>query len=87
MLETKRSSTIISFIKASHTTPTPPPPYIHEYTSTHEFYHRKFPEQVNINCIVPVVKHYEYCEMVFENLIIPTPNTFRDKADLVFNPN
>jgi hypothetical protein len=73
------------FHKASHTTPTPPPPYIHEYTSTHEFYHRKFPEQVNINCIVPVVKHYEYCEMVFENLIIPTPNTFRDKADLVFN--
>ena len=73
------------FHKACHTTPPPPPPYIHEYTKTHEFYYRKFPNQDNINCIIPISKHYEYCEELFEN-IIPTPITkFRDKADVVFN--
>ena len=73
------------FHKACHTTPNPPPPYIHEYTKTHEFYYRKFPNQDNINCIIPISKHYEYCEELFQN-IIPTPITkFRDKADVVFN--
>jgi hypothetical protein len=73
------------FHKACHTTPPPPPPYIHEYTKTHEFYYRKFPNQDNINCIIPISKHYEYCEELFKN-ITPTPITkFRDKADVVFN--
>lgn len=73
------------FHKACHTLPTPPPPYIHEYTSTHDFYYRKFPNQENINCIIPLSKHYEYCETLFSNYQIETPTKFRDKADIVFN--
>ena len=73
------------FHKSCHTTPPPPPPYIHEYTKTHEFYYRKYPNQDNINCIIPISKHYEYCEELFKN-ITPTPiSKFRDKADLVFH--
>tara|TARA_B110000285_G_scaffold82845_1_gene95378 strand:- start:1981 stop:3228 length:1248 start_codon:yes stop_codon:yes gene_type:complete len=71
--------------KSCHTTPLPPPPYIHEYTQTHEFYYRKYPKQNNINCIIPLVKHYEYCEILFSNLEFPPQTKFRDKADLVFN--
>lgn len=73
------------FHKSCHTTPLPPPPYIHEYTQTHEFYYRKYPNQTNINCIIPLVKHYEYCEELFSNLEFQNPSSFRDKADLVFN--
>lgn len=73
------------FHKACHTTPLPPPPYIHEYSQTHEFYYRKYPNQTNINCIIPLVKHYEYCEELFSNLEFQNQSSFRDKADLVFN--
>jgi hypothetical protein len=73
------------FHKACHTTPLPSPPYIHEYSQTHEFYYRKYPNQTNINCIIPLVKHYEYCEELFSNLEFQNQSSFRTKADLVFN--
>ena len=73
------------FHKACHTTPLPPPPYIHEYSQTHEFYYKKYPNQTNINCIIPLVKHYEYCEELFSNLEFQNQSSFKTKSDLVFN--
>ena len=64
------------------------PTYI-QYTSAHEFLYHKYPYKTDINTIVPIVKHYEYCESLFEELehLIDKPvNAFyNDKASWVFN--
>ena len=41
------------------------PPYIQEQTQTHTYFYNKYPENLKINKIIPVVKHYEYCENIY----------------------
>lgn len=73
------------FHKACHTTHHHPPTDIQKYTPTHEFYYRRYPNQQNINCIIPLAKHYEYCQGIFSQENFTKPTKFRDKADLVFH--
>jgi hypothetical protein len=60
-----------------------------ETTPTHKFFYSKHPEQKNINTIIPIVKHYEACEIHFNTLKpyfnLPVNKFYNDKATLVFN--
>ncbi len=64
------------------------PTYI-QFTPAHEFLYHKYPQKQDINTIVPIVKHYEYCEALFEELehLIDKPvnKFYNDKASWVFN--
>ena len=44
------------------------PTYIPEYTKTHSYFYNKYPNKKDINRIIPIVKHYEYCEKLFNKL-------------------
>jgi hypothetical protein len=46
----------------------PPTTYIRPTTSTHELYYRKYGDNPELNKIIPIVKHYEVCEMIWEDL-------------------
>jgi len=66
--------------------------YIPTRTTTHDFYYYKYPKVKDINLIIPVVKHYEYCENLYNELKanINIPKTkydefFNNKVSLVFN--
>ncbi len=65
------------------------PKFEKETTTTHSFFYSKYPEQKNINIIVPIVKHYEVCERHFDTLkeyFDIQPNKFyNDKTTIVFN--
>ena len=67
--------------KPTHTT------YIPEPTQAHNFYYNKYPKRRDTNCLIPIVKHYEYLEGIYKNQSFPTtPNLFYDnKASIVFN--
>ena len=41
------------------------PPYIQDPTPTHTYFYNKYPDNKELNKIVPVVKHYEYCENIY----------------------
>ena len=43
------------------------PTYI-QPTSAHEFIYKKYPNRPDVNILVPIVKHYQYCETIFEEL-------------------
>ena len=43
------------------------PTYI-QPTFAHEFIYKKYPHRKDVNILVPIVKHYEYCESIFEEL-------------------
>jgi hypothetical protein len=43
------------------------PTYI-QPTSAHEFIYKKYPNRPDVNILVPIVKHYQYCESIFEEL-------------------
>ena len=64
------------------------PTYI-QFTPAHEFLYHKYPNKQDINTIVPIVKHYEYCEALFEELehLIDKPvnKFYNDKVSWVFN--
>jgi hypothetical protein len=45
------------------TSPTYIPP-----TPAHEFIYKQYPNRPDVNILVPIVKHYEYCETLFEEL-------------------
>jgi hypothetical protein len=64
------------------------PTYI-QFTPAHEFLYHKYPQKQDINTIVPIVKHYEYCEALFEELehLIDKPvnKFYNDKVSWVFN--
>jgi hypothetical protein len=65
------------------------PGFERETTTTHSFFHSKYPEQKDINTIVPIVKHYEVCEKHFD-ILKPHFNThpnkfFNDRATIIFN--
>ena len=49
----------ISFIAPEYQEPT---------TQAHEFFYQKHEEKLNINVIIPLVKHYEKCELIFNQI-------------------
>lgn len=63
--------------------------YTPTFTQTHLFFYKKYPTFKNINRIIPIVKHYEYCEIIFDNLQNninePINEFYNTKAPLVFN--
>jgi hypothetical protein len=65
------------------------PPYIQEYTQTHSWFYQKYPNKKDINRIIPIVKHYEYCEKTFEDLKNrinePINDFYNNRATVVFN--
>jgi len=71
---------------------TPPHPYIRSTTPTHELFYRNHGKNIEINKIIPIVKHYEICEQTYndlkpniETLITPYSEFFNNKVTLVFN--
>jgi hypothetical protein len=72
---------------------TPPPhPYIRSTTPTHDLFYRNHGKNIEINKIIPIVKHYEICEQTYNDLKlnIEKPSTpysefFNNKVTLVFN--
>lgn len=44
------------------------PPYIQDPTPTHTYFYNKYPDNKEINKIVPIVKHYEYCENIYNKV-------------------
>ena len=65
------------------------PTYIPEYTKTHSYFYSKHNDKKDINRIIPIVKHYEYCENLFnelkERINEPINNFYNNKATVVFN--
>jgi hypothetical protein len=63
-------------------------PFTPQYTPAHEYLYRKYPNKQDVNVIVPIVKHYEYCEATFEELEHLIGNEvnefFNHKASWVF---
>ena len=44
------------------------PPYIQDPTPTHTYFYNKYPDNLTINKIIPVVKHYEVCENIYNKV-------------------
>jgi len=64
---------------------TPPPhTYIRPSTKTHDLYYSKHKDNRELNLIIPIVKHYELCETIFENLK-GNINKEKTKYDEFFN--
>ncbi len=65
------------------------PPYIPELLQTHHIFNKRFPNKKDINKIVPIVKHYEYCEEIYNNLKDkinePINEFYNNKSSMVFN--
>lgn len=63
--------------------------YIQEYTQTHSYFYSKKGDRKDLNRIIPIVKHYEYCENTFNILkdkINEPINEFNNtKTTVVFN--
>ena len=63
--------------------------YIRQYTPTHSYFYNKMGEKKDVNRIIPIVKHYEYCENMFNDLkerINEPINEFNNnKTTMVFN--
>ena len=63
--------------------------YIPTYTQAHSYFYTNYPNKTDINTVIPIVKHYEYCETLWKDLGTMTaiePNTFfNNEATLVFN--
>ena len=72
---------------------TPPPhTYIRPTTPTHDLYYSKHKDNHELNLIIPIVKHYELCEIIFGDLKanINKEKTkydefFNSKTSMVFN--
>ena len=65
------------------------PTYIPEKTVSHQYFYYKYPSKEDVNRIVPIVKHYEYCETIFNDLKNrinePINDFYNTKATVVFN--
>ena len=63
--------------------------YIPTYTQAHSYFYSNYTNKSDINTIIPIVKHYEYCETVWKDLRQMTaikPNEFfNNEASIVFN--
>jgi len=74
--------TLYDITLSSHT-------YIHETTQTHSYFYSKVGDKKDINRIIPIVKHYEYCENLFnklkERINEPINEFYNTKASVVFN--
>lgn len=71
---------------------TPPTTYIPTKTQTHTIYQQQYYNRKDINQLIPIVKHYEYCEQMYEELKsnINENQTkyekfFNNKVSVVFN--
>jgi len=71
-------------IKTLYDINTPPNPYIRPTTPTHELYYRQHKDNPELNLIIPIVKHYELCENIFEDLKANI-NDKKTKYDEFFN--
>lgn len=63
------------------------PEFIEPTTSAHEFFYQKHSNKENINTIIPLVKHYEKCELIFDKVkdYFKTDNAkFNNKLTSVF---
>ena len=69
----------------------PPTPYIRPTTQTHEIFYNQHRNNREINVIIPIVKHYEICERIYNDLQANIGkdtqyNTFfNTKTSLVYN--
>lgn len=69
----------------------PPNPYIRPSTQTHEIFYNQHRNNREINVIIPIVKHYEICERIYNELQSnigkdTNYNTFfNTKTSLVYN--
>ena len=70
----------------------PPNPYIRPTTPTHDLYYRQHKDNPELNLIKPIVKHYELCETIFEDLKANINNKktkydefFNSRVSVVFN--
>ena len=65
------------------------PPYILPQTTAHSTLYRRFPDLLTVNQLVPITKHYEVCEQIYDDLehrVNTVVNPFyNDRATLVFN--
>ena len=65
------------------------PTYIPESTQAHNYFYNKYPNKPDVNRIIPIVKHYEYCENIFNDLKDkinePINDFYNTKATVVFN--
>jgi len=65
------------------------PTYIPESTQAHNYFYSKYPNKKDVNRIIPIVKHYEYCEKIFNDLKDkinePINDFYNTKATVVFN--
>ena len=44
------------------------PPYIQDQTQTHTYFQNKYPDYDKINKVIPVAKHYEVCEHIYNKV-------------------
>ena len=79
-------------IKTLYDINTPPNPYIRPTTSTHDLFYRQYKDNPEINLIIPIVKHYELCEQIFNDLKDNITNEktkyddfFNSRVSVVFN--
>jgi len=64
---------------------TPPPTtYIRPSTITHDIFYRRLKDNKDVNKVIPIVKHYELCEQIYDDL---SPNFHKDltKYEKFFN--
>ena len=65
------------------------PTYIQEFTQTHSWFKQKYPNKIDVNRIVPIVKHYEYCENMYDKIKDrindPINEFYNTKCSVVFN--
>ena len=75
------------FHKTCHQTKPTSPTDIPKEPQVYQHFYKLYPNKEDINRIIPITKHYEYCEILYENQIFPSEvNPFyNDKMPLVFN--
>ena len=44
------------------------PNYQKPFTKTHNYFYSKYPYKRDLNTLIPVVKHFEYCEVLYDEL-------------------
>ena len=71
---------------------TPPTTYIRPTTKTHDIFYSRHKKDKDVNRFIPIVKHYELCEQIYDDLKdnINNKNTdydefFNNRVSLVFN--
>lgn len=61
---------------------------LNETTKTHNYFYNKFGNKEDINKLIPITKHYEKCEQIWnkvKNYCVPNQNPFYSKASTVFS--